>query len=207
MIELFADGLANDECLRLVGEKAEQAYQCFRRQALASVIGTDLAARAVAERGGVLGLLELGVVDAQKARAAFDAADNDPSKLAASAVWSATGSEAEYRAAGYSVVHIAISAANQAAAATGDHLHEEAAQANLMRDIFGNPFRPHPDSAHWPTPVLQLSHALYDGQPCSYALHDALLETGHPDLAEHFRDPKEWHPKGCWALDLILGKS
>lgn len=35
-------------------------------------------------------------------------------------------------------------------------------------------------------------------------LHDALLEAGHVGLAEHFRDPE--HPKGCWAMDMILGK-
>ncbi len=36
---------------------------------------------------------------------------------------------------------------------------------------------------------------------------DALLEAGHPELAEHFRDAKEWHPKGCWVVDLLLGKT
>jgi hypothetical protein len=36
-------------------------------------------------------------------------------------------------------------------------------------------------------------------------LHDALLEAGHAELAEAFREPM--HPKGCWALDLILGKN
>ncbi len=52
--------------------------------------------------------------------------------------------------------------------------------------------------------VLQLANALYSGEACSFALHDALLEVGHADLAEHFREP--YHPKGCWALDLLLGK-
>jgi hypothetical protein len=37
-------------------------------------------------------------------------------------------------------------------------------------------------------------------------LHDALLEAGHPELAEHFQQ-EQWHPKGCFALDLILGKT
>jgi hypothetical protein len=35
----------------------------------------------------------------------------------------------------------------------------------------------------------------YDGQDCAFALHDALLEAGHAELAEHFREGKS-HPKG-----------
>jgi hypothetical protein len=31
-----------------------------------------------------------------------------------------------------------------------------------------------------------------------------LLEAGHAELAAHFQERD--HPKGCWALDLILGK-
>lgn len=77
-------------------------------------------------------------------------------------------------------------------------------QADLLRHIVGNPFHP-----IGPTPVCspvigQLATALYDGAACEFALHDALLETGHADLAAHFAQPD--HPKGCWALDAILGK-
>jgi len=28
---------------------------------------------------------------------------------------------------------------------------------------------------------------------------------GHAELAEHFRG-EEWHPNGCWVVDLILAK-
>jgi hypothetical protein len=76
----------------------------------------------------------------------------------------------------------------------------------LIRHIFGNPFRPYPASASWPSSVVQLASAMYEGQSCSFALHDSLLETGHTELAEHFQKT-EWHPKGCWALDVILGKT
>lgn len=78
-------------------------------------------------------------------------------------------------------------------------------KADLLRHIFGDPFQrlSHPTS--WPAAVTQLANALYHGQPVHFALHDALLEAGHSDLAEHFRDTE--HPKGCWALDFILGKS
>jgi hypothetical protein len=38
-------------------------------------------------------------------------------------------------------------------------------------------------------------------------LAKALLEAGHidPELAMHLRDPGS-HVRGCWALDLVLGK-
>lgn len=84
-------------------------------------------------------------------------------------------------------------------------LVEHNAQVILLRHIIGNPFRLYPAPDHWPTTVVQLANALYNGQDCGFALHDALLEAGQVDLAEHFRQEME-HPKGCWAVDLILGK-
>jgi hypothetical protein len=57
----------------------------------------------------------------------------------------------------------------------------------------------------WPAAVGGLARALYDGDECEYALHDALEEFGQARLAEHFRTAG--HPKGCWALDLILGRT
>ena len=39
-------------------------------------------------------------------------------------------------------------------------------------------------------------------------LADALQDAGcdNPDLLAHLRDPNATHVRGCWALDLILGK-
>jgi hypothetical protein len=53
--------------------------------------------------------------------------------------------------------------------------------------------------------AVKLAEAMYAGQNCSFALGDALLEAGHPQLAEHFAREK-WHPKGCWVVDLLLAK-
>jgi hypothetical protein len=78
--------------------------------------------------------------------------------------------------------------------------------AGLFRHIFGNPFRPYPAPPSWPSAVVQLAESLYGGQDWAFALHDALLEAGHAELAEHFRR-EPWHPKGCFAMDAILGKS
>jgi hypothetical protein len=57
----------------------------------------------------------------------------------------------------------------------------------------------------WPASVVSLAEAVYNGADATFALHDALLESGFPDLAAHFQ-AEQWHMKGCWAVDLILGK-
>lgn len=82
---------------------------------------------------------------------------------------------------------------------------DPAVQTALLRHLVGNPFKPYPAPASWPSTVIQLAQALYNGQNCSFALHDALLEAGHPNLAKHFKEEQS-HPKGCCAVDLILGK-
>jgi hypothetical protein len=82
---------------------------------------------------------------------------------------------------------------------------EQSAQCQLLRHIIGNPFRPYPAPPSWPSTVVQLAESLYAGQDCAFALHDALLDAGHAELAEHFREEQQ-HPKGCWVLDLLLGK-
>ncbi len=79
-------------------------------------------------------------------------------------------------------------------------------QSTLIRHIFGNPFRPYPPPDYWPATVLELANAVYAGQNCAPMLADALEEAGHAELGEHMRS-ESVHPKGCWVLDLILGKS
>jgi len=77
--------------------------------------------------------------------------------------------------------------------------------AVLLRHILGNPFRPVVAPASWPGTITALARAMYAGEDCHFALHDALLESAHSEFAEHFRETSQ--PKGCWVLDLILGKS
>jgi hypothetical protein len=72
----------------------------------------------------------------------------------------------------------------------------------LPLEFFGQPSAL-PIPAQWSTTVDLLARALYEGDDCHFALHDALSEEGYEPLAEHFVARE--HPKGCWALDLILG--
>ena len=38
----------------------------------------------------------------------------------------------------------------------------------------------------------------------AFGLRDALVESGQSELAEHFQEA--YHPRGCWGLDMILGR-
>jgi hypothetical protein len=90
------------------------------------------------------------------------------------------------------------------------------AQCALLRDIFGNPFRPITINSTWLTPVVvSLAQATYDNrdlpagtlQPDRLAvLADALEEVGAGgEVVEHLRSPGP-HIRGCFVLDLLLGK-
>jgi hypothetical protein len=91
---------------------------------------------------------------------------------------------------------------------------EAQAQADLLRCIIGNPFRPVTPRPAWLAweggTVPKLAEAIYE--ECAFdrlpILADALEEAGctEPDLLAHLRGPGP-HVRGCWALDLLLGKS
>jgi hypothetical protein len=98
----------------------------------------------------------------------------------------------------------ATPAGNNAPRGANPH-SEERELAAVLRHIVGNPFHPLAVARPWPPVVVQLAGRLYSGQHCHFALRDALLSSGPASLAAHFETP--WHPKGCWALDIILGKT
>jgi hypothetical protein len=86
---------------------------------------------------------------------------------------------------------------------------ERAAQAALLRDIFGNPFRPPPTvEPCCRTPaVVALAKALYNERRFGDlpVLADALEEAGLADveLLGHLRGPGP-HARGCFVLDALL---
>jgi len=88
---------------------------------------------------------------------------------------------------------------------------ESACQASLVRDIFGNPFRPVAFDPAWRTDTaLTLARQMYDTREFSAApiLADALQDAGCDcdELLNHLRETSATHVRGCWALDLVLGK-
>jgi len=88
---------------------------------------------------------------------------------------------------------------------------ERPKQSALLRDIFGNPFRPVTINPDWRTlTVVSLAQAIYDEHAFDRLpiLADALEDAGcdNADILNHCRQPGE-HVRGCWAVDLVLGKS
>jgi hypothetical protein len=87
----------------------------------------------------------------------------------------------------------------------------DAEKCALLRDIFGNPFRPVALDPSWLTSTaVALATGIYaerafDRMPI---LADALQDAGcyHPDVLSHCRGGGP-HARGCWVVDLILGKS
>jgi hypothetical protein len=86
--------------------------------------------------------------------------------------------------------------------------------AALVRDIFGPlPFRRVAVEPSWLTwnsgAVAKLARAIYDGRALERlpVLADALEEAGctNVDILNHCRQPGD-HLRGCWVLDLLLGK-
>ena len=82
--------------------------------------------------------------------------------------------------------------------------------AQYVRDIFGNPFRPTLFDPAWrTTDVLLLAGGIYaerafDRMPI---LADSLQDAGcdRDDILSHCRGDGP-HVRGCWVVDLLLGK-
>jgi hypothetical protein len=106
-----------------------------------------------------------------------------------------------------SIAHHAVAAAGGLA----DGVKEQPEQLNLLRCIIGNPFRPVAfDPVCRTETAVALATAIYaerafDRMPI---LADALQDAGcdHDDILSHCRGEGP-HARGCWVVDLVLGKS
>jgi hypothetical protein len=79
-----------------------------------------------------------------------------------------------------------------------------------VRDVFGNPFRPAVADPRWLTPtVLSLAGGIYTERAYDRlpVLADALQDAGcdSEEVLAHCRGAGP-HVRGCWVVDLILGK-
>ena len=86
----------------------------------------------------------------------------------------------------------------------------EPEQTALLRDVIGNPFHPVTFDPDWRTPaVVALARMMYDGRDFAHLpiLADALEDAGcqDADILAHCRGPGP-HARGCWVVDLVLGK-
>lgn len=88
---------------------------------------------------------------------------------------------------------------------------EEAAQRALFHEIMGNPFRPvHLDRPSLPREVILFARTIYLERHFDRMSELAadLERAGCIDqgILEHCRGPGP-HVRGCWVIDLLLGKS
>jgi hypothetical protein len=98
---------------------------------------------------------------------------------------------------------------------------EKQAVLVVLSEVFGNPFRPSPPllaaALNWNDRTIpHIAEAIYKERKLPEGtldtarlaiLADALLDAGCEDeaLIQHCREPGP-HVRGCWAVDLILGK-
>jgi hypothetical protein len=173
---------------------------------LTSKEAVGVAARGVAARevvgAGLLGRLPLWIV------------------APARAAWAAlTGGRESNRGSGQSLpIQLAAIAAATDLLAFVSAKPDEARQHHtvLLRDICGPlPFREvhvDPSLLRWnDCTVVRLAQAIYDDQRWADMpiLADALLDAGcdNEEILQHCREQGVVHTRGCWVLDLLLGKS
>jgi len=191
--EAFADGLAQHEEMR----KAEAAAEAYALR-----IGNE-------RRGGVRSA-------AHSAHQAAYAGDVDlPSGFVKFVAHGSTAAASTAALAEAGAAKTAsedqgeIEACAQAKAAESA---ADAAHAVVLRDIIGNPFRPPPtmDARFRTGRVLAFAQEVYDSRSFERLPELASLlegiECDNSELLAHLRSPGP-HVRGCWALDLILGKS
>lgn len=179
--ERFADGLADESELQADAKAAEDAMPLFadaHRAAAWSAVASAFDAA-------------IGASHEAARASAYITAQRAESRAKAACV---SGAPEEDRKEAWGLFESVLEA---------DFRAHRRRQADVLREIVGDPFTaPKPDD--WPLTVCQLAEALHAGEDCAFALHDALLDMGRTDLAEHFQ-PGGKHPPGCWAIDLIRG--
>ena len=146
-----------------------------------------------------------GAVGKDELRAAFKHAESTSSR------WPDAAHAAWYACDTTNSSHFTTRCAASAAARLDENL--PAQQAALLRDLF-HPFRRAGRInsawlAYGDQSALRLAQAIYDERAFDRLpiLADVLEEAGctDADLLDHLRGPGP-HARGCWAVDLILGR-
>jgi hypothetical protein len=224
---LHASGQGRDRKLRLF------AAACVRRvwhllpgeRAREAVEAAERFADGLLEAPGRVGLRDTRHHDPAGGLAATRAAEAASAVVAGEAYVAALrASQYAERAAQYAAAAAALTADGYAWLLAWKEVGgvEGAAQAALVRDTFGNPCRP-------PTPlpapvfawnggcVVQLAMATYEERALPSGtldngrlavLADALEEAGleEQEVLDHLREPEARHYRGCWCVDVVLGR-
>ena len=110
--------------------------------------------------------------------------------------------------AAYNTVSRALAALDQK-----DRPKNRSRLCDLLRDVFGNPFRPACLDATWlrwnAGTVVKIANTINDDRAFDRLpeLAHALEEAGctNADILAHCRSEGP-HVRGCWVVDLVLGK-
>lgn len=127
---------------------------------------------------------------------------------AASAVWCARGFRSSVERAAQESADVATWIGLSA-----NYIDSRAKQCQFLRCIIGTPFRLAMTDSRWLAwndgTVVKLTQSIYDNRNFDRLpiLADALEEAGcdNADMLAHCRQPGD-HVRGCWVVDLILGK-
>src|SRR5262249_31437409 len=189
----FLQGKANARKLRLFG------VACCRR--IWNLLPEPWSRRAVrvAERFAD-GRADVEQLKEAGKKAGWAAAWAGQGAAAEAAAWVASAGGAEW---------VQLTAARAREAETG-HATPSEFRCALLRDLFGNPCRPVTLHSTWRTSaVVSLAQAIYDRRAFKRMpeLADTLEEAGCTGAAilAHCRLQGS-HVRGCWVLDLLLGK-
>jgi hypothetical protein len=151
---------------------------------------------------------DLSAEDGYRAYAAVAAASD--AVLAAEVAWWAAAQPLELRHALYILQQLQRVLCRSTPGSSVEA--EKAAQAQLVREIAGNPLRRPRLKAEWLNwnggTIPRIAGYIYDERAFHElpVLGDALFDAGctDPVVLEHCRQPNG-HVRGCWLLDAILG--
>jgi hypothetical protein len=217
MCERYADGLARSKDWRRAGVAAEEA--AFDAESPRLAHGPWLAAAQARAAEAVAGIFDAregptkGALWAREAaRAVGKGARGDfmmgnlPPIAVPQAIW--------YPWESWGAVSTSTTSTKtqdvEALAGEAAWKAEGEAQCVLLRDVIGNPFRTPTLPPAWRTSdVVKLAQKIYEEHAFSRMLDlaDALEKAGCADrpLLDHAAEPEN-HVRGCWVVDLILGK-
>jgi len=187
--ERFADRLVDLDAVNAAFDEAADAQEAIHWE------GGDAVDQSTAE--SVLGLREALVLSQ-----VFEGTMEATASIFAAAAWERIHNPPDRD---WSETH-----AEHEAAEDEGRRSELIAQVSLLRDIFGNPFRPVAVDPEWLTStVVALARGIYDDRAFDRLpiLADALQDAGYEneDVLNHCRGPGP-HVRGCWVVDLLLGK-
>lgn len=179
---------------------------------------------------GLASLAEFGEARENSLRAMEDAAGDSESAILGHAKWHAATAVAHCAETPFCVDR-ARDASHEARQADSRHRFETAfpgievpypapdaseglSHSALLRDIMGNPFNPIARERSWLTwndgAIRKMARSIYDDRAFDRLplLADALEDAGctDPAILTHCRQPGE-HVRGCWVVDLLLGKA